>query len=67
MSGTVGNHEDAVRRETAERFLTRNSEAVEASTRKAVFTSVAPLNHSRRTEPDIVAVEKNPVAVGTLA
>lgn len=66
-SGKVGNQDEAVRREAAERFLIRNSEDVDESIRKDVFTNVAPLNHNRRTDHDIVAVEKNPVAVATLA
>ncbi|MFZ3232318.1 MAG: hypothetical protein WA194_02085 [Patescibacteria group bacterium] len=66
-SGTADNQDEAVRREAVERFLIRNSEDVDESIRKDVFTSVAPLNHNRRTDHDIVAVEKNPVAVATLA
>lgn len=66
-SGTVDNQDEAVRREAVERFFMRNSEDVDESILKDVFTSVAPLNHNRRTDHEIVAVEKNPVAVATLA
>jgi len=66
VSGTANNQDDAVLREAVERFFMRNSEDVDESIRKDVLTSVAPLNHNRRTDHDIVAVEKNPVAVATL-
>ena len=66
-SGTVGSQDDAVFREAVERFLMRNSEDVDESIRKEVFANVVPLNHKRSTDHDIVAVEKNPVAVATFA
>lgn len=67
VSGTVGNQDEAVRSEEAETLLIRNSEAVEASVRKADFWSVVPLNHRRRTDQETDAVEKYPVAVATLS
>lgn len=67
VSGTTGNHEDAVRREAVERLLIRNSEAVEASVRKVVLSNVVPLNQRRRTDQEIDANLKNPVVVVTFS